>query len=93
DGYQGGDAVEVSVGITHSCARTASGDVTCWGRQDLGSMMAYDGGDATQVVATRWITCVLKTDATVHCGGRNNAGQAQDYPGPLEAEDFLANRF
>jgi len=85
------DVAQLSAGGDHTCARSASGTVQCWGDNRFGQL----GIDAisvrlvpTQVSGlTRGIravgvgsyhACALTDAGAVHCWGANNAGQLGD---------------
>jgi alpha-tubulin suppressor-like RCC1 family protein/tRNA A-37 threonylcarbamoyl transferase component Bud32 len=84
------DVVQVSAGISHSCAVTRGGDAYCWGADDSGQL-----GDATttsrsapvrvagnfsfrMVKAGRNHSCGLTTNGEVACWGSNSSGQLGD---------------
>lgn len=83
---------EVDTGDRHSCGRTLTGSVHCWGSNDqlrLGlpatvSALPQPGErvgtlQAAQISAGLQHTCALTTDQEVHCWGDNQFGQlAQD---------------
>jgi alpha-tubulin suppressor-like RCC1 family protein len=83
------DAVELSAGDFHNCARRSTGAVACWGRGhqgQLGANITSDWstrvpvsglGGATAVSAGRAYTCAA-TGAAVMCWGSNAAGQFGD---------------
>jgi alpha-tubulin suppressor-like RCC1 family protein len=80
------DAVEVSAGGGHSCARRKSGALVCWGYNRYGQL--GDGSnrisalatpvsgltDAVQVTTAYDSTCALRADATAVCWGENSNG-------------------
>ncbi|MBX3275300.1 MAG: hypothetical protein KF729_33855 [Sandaracinaceae bacterium] len=77
------DAVEVAAGRESSCARHASGEVSCWGR--LGPGVEVSGptrvrGITTAVELTSGSAhrCARLRDATVVCWGLNERGQLGD---------------
>ncbi len=82
------DAVEVSAGPAHTCARRGNGRLACWGhndRSELGNGLAWpsprpiavlDIDDAVQVSAGREWTCALRVSGAVWCWGGNDAGTA-----------------
>jgi alpha-tubulin suppressor-like RCC1 family protein len=79
--------VEVAAGVSHACARTAAGDVWCWGA-DYG--LGTGGADSTvpvqvvgltdvaQISAGQVHTCAVRTSGAVACWGGNNDGQLGD---------------
>lgn len=91
-----GAAVEVSCGAQHTCARTVSGDVRCWGTSIAGEIGNGFAGTmieksplpsvlsgAEQVVAGNAQTCAL-VSGSVRCWGGGAAGLLGDgvLPGP-----------
>jgi alpha-tubulin suppressor-like RCC1 family protein len=81
------DAIEVSVGSFHSCARKANGNAVCWGENSSGQL----GNGTTTISATPTAvsdltgvlqinaggnhTCARKADNTVSCWGSNSNGE------------------
>lgn len=76
------DAVELSCGDHHTCARLGSGSVQCWGAQYLlGSNIPPNGGNpmlartvdgvtnAIQIAAGSGRTCALEADGALVCWG------------------------
>jgi hypothetical protein len=62
------DAVEVTAGGDHACARTASGEVYCWG--DGKPMVRVDvPSGVARVVASAERTCVINGSGGVACWG------------------------
>jgi alpha-tubulin suppressor-like RCC1 family protein len=85
-GGLGGDVVEISAGRIFTCARHASGRVSCWGSNNNGQL--GNGGtsnsnvpvdamvtDATQLATGFQHTCALRPGGVVSCWGRNDSGQ------------------
>lgn len=82
--------VSLSSGAVHTCGLMASGEVSCWGRNDSGQL--GDGTNerrltpvsvASPVVFTSLSageehTCGIGAGATAYCWGRNDAGQLGD---------------
>jgi len=83
-------AAELALGREHACARTAEGDVVCWGANDAGQL-----GDGTTIGRTSPVrvsgldevieiaagdrhTCARRRDATVRCWGANAHAQLGD---------------
>jgi hypothetical protein len=74
--------LEVKVGGTSACARRASGEVLCWGANDVGQL--GDGTsfsslipvvvkgltDAVKISVSQGQACALKSDGTVVCWGQ-----------------------
>jgi alpha-tubulin suppressor-like RCC1 family protein len=90
----GSDAVEVSVGDSHTCVRHASGQVSCWGGNQYGqlgsgSVSQYSTeaitvpgiDDALEIAAGFDSTCVRRADGTVSCWGAAEAPASN--PGSL----------
>ncbi len=85
------DAVEISMAVTHSCARRTSGQVVCWGR--LNPNVIGDAGagahsivpeavagltDAVEITAGGSHNCARRTSNAVVCWGLNDVGQLGD---------------
>jgi len=82
------DAVEITAGYDHTCARRSSGAVVCWGgnsRGELGSGRAGAGGatpvmvagitDAVEIAAGWFHTCARRRSGPTVCWGSNRSGQ------------------
>ena len=85
------DAVDMSLGYDHSCAVHASGEVSCWGRNDHGQLgngelnLSFNSAipqqveglkDAVAVAAGALATsCVLHATGEISCWGQNDLGQ------------------
>jgi alpha-tubulin suppressor-like RCC1 family protein len=82
--------VGVAAGVSHTCAWTAAGELSCWGtnvRGELGdgtttprdrpTRVALPGPVAT-VAAGSHFTCALLTDGRAHCWGAGTQGQLGD---------------
>ena len=82
---------EVGVGVAHSCARSLSGEVWCWG--DNGDGQVGDGTNATRLSPVQvtgfsspvvsvslgyYHTCALSDDGQVRCWGSNGYGRLGD---------------
>jgi len=79
----------IGSGVTHDCVLTSTGDVYCWGRNDLGqlgqgvfffssnvSSRVYGmHGMAESLAVGGYHTCVMLTDNSVECWGYNKYGQ------------------
>ena len=81
------DAIDVSLGLTHTCAVHATGEASCWGRNDDGQLgNGTDGSennsntpvkvlgitDAVGITAgNNSLTCVLHATGEVSCWGSN----------------------
>lgn len=66
--WTGTDTFEqISAGITHTCGVRTTGDIACWGRNDLGQSDA-PGGRFDQVAAGSHATCAL-AEGAVTCWG------------------------
>jgi alpha-tubulin suppressor-like RCC1 family protein len=87
-------AVEVMGGQVHTCARHASGEVSCWGWNAYGNLGRGLSGtslsetevpgkvlnlsDAQQLSSTEDFTCALRKTGAVVCWGDNYSGQLGD---------------
>ena len=80
------DAVELAVGARHACARTARGELRCWGDNARGQLgdgthdrrsapVSVDLRDVAAIAAGDSHTCALTADDRVYCWGRNDRGQ------------------
>jgi alpha-tubulin suppressor-like RCC1 family protein len=82
------DAVQVSAGDEHTCAVRRTGEVVCWGSNDVGQLgnstvatytdTAVPVTGLTDVIAVSaggLYTCALRRDGTVACWGINFDGQ------------------
>jgi len=92
------DAVELSSGglwsadggMSHTCARVASGSVVCWGNNDVGQLgdgsrtnglsptAVYGLLDSVEVAAGNYHTCARRASGVVVCWGSNEFGQLGD---------------
>ena len=83
------DAVQITAGYNHTCARRASGSVVCWGSTGAGlgdgttlgrnlpvAVLALS--DAVEVSAGGTHTCARQSSGTVVCWGRNIYGEIGD---------------
>ena len=81
------DVIEVVAGETHACARTVTGEMFCWGANDLGQVTGTPGADVlaptlvTAVTGVRQMavggghTCALDSAGRVICWGDDTKGQ------------------
>lgn len=76
-----GQGVAISVGEP-SCALLSSGNVRCFGWNELGQAEPYDGGDAVAVAAGYGYSCILLANGNTHCRGSFDEGSGVfDYEG------------
>lgn len=81
--------VNLTAGRNHTCARSASGGVYCWGGNEFGQLgdgtttdhsspapVSLAGVLFSSVIAgSEYKTCALATSGTAYCWGNNAAGQ------------------
>ncbi|HEY0882169.1 MAG TPA: carboxypeptidase regulatory-like domain-containing protein, partial [Archangium sp.] len=73
--------IQVSAGVSHTCAVLSDRSLFCWGRDTFGQVSGPGGADAvkpmlvardvSEVAAGGTHTCALHTDAGVECWGAN----------------------
>ena len=82
---------DVTVGYSHSCGLTTSGDPICWGQNHFGQLgrgttsatgaipaPVASGLTFTDLDAAWTVTCGLDAEGAAHCWGRNDWGQIGD---------------
>jgi len=62
---------ELAAGVSHTCARIASGNIECWGASVLGTVLA----DAVQLASGSDFVCARRMGGSVTCWGSNTYGQ------------------
>lgn len=85
------DAVELAVGIDHSCALRADGSVACWGSNDVGQIgattvdvmvtsptMVTGLPPVVHVASAAYATCAATAGGEVWCWGGNDEGTLGD---------------
>ena len=75
------DLTQIWTGVDHTCAVTAAGDVSCWGRSAEGEAGTHPG-PFTQVSAGGHHDCALTETGAADCWGENTYGESTDQPGP-----------
>jgi alpha-tubulin suppressor-like RCC1 family protein len=85
-----GGVEQLALGAGHSCVRTFSGDVHCWGRNGDGQLGLGHEDDAlvpdrvlldepaTFLAAGSFHTCAVVESGDLYCWGRNHSGQLGD---------------
>lgn len=81
------NAVQITTGAAHACARLSNNQIQCWGDNSSGQLGNSDGGNdsstptnvaltgtITDVSAGGLFTCVI-VDGNVKCWGENGSGQ------------------
>jgi hypothetical protein len=74
-----GTYVEVASGATGVCARTASGDVSCWTYTGFPYSVATPPGVFTQIDFGRFNACGILTDGSIVCWGGENKWNENDF--------------
>ena len=89
---------EIAAAKGHGCARLTSGNVVCWGRNNLGQAGIGQAGpgdvaprdtvttEAISVAAGEGRSCAVKKDGTVRCWGRRLGKDAVDTGKPPPTE-------
>ncbi len=85
------DVAAITAGASHSCARTTTGAVQCWGDNYYGQLgdgsttqrttpvaVSGLGSGVAAIAAGRHHSCALTTAGAVQCWGNNNSGQLGD---------------
>lgn len=83
--------VEVAAGSAHTCARTSTGAIQCWGDNSVGQLGDDQAGASPVPVDTVGLSagmigvtsgashsCALRTDGGIRCWGANGDGQLGD---------------
>jgi len=98
DGGSGGapptGVVQLALGAQHSCVRTLTGEVYCWGGNDHGQIGAAVGDmalapievklpkPAVSVAAGTYTTCAILSDGRLFCWGENGDAEMGNGVGP-----------
>ncbi len=86
-----GDVAELATGGSHVCARTSSGEVSCWGNGSLGQRGDGSNGysatptttgitDAIAIGAGENSTCAVRTGGVIECWGSGATPTATNVP-------------
>jgi alpha-tubulin suppressor-like RCC1 family protein len=87
----GQDVADVAAGSTHTCARTTTGTIACWGSNEGGEVgdgtnmdapspveLKSLGNSNTQIALGTDHSCSRRADSSLFCWGRNGYGQVGD---------------
>jgi hypothetical protein len=66
------DAVEVALGMSHTCVRRTRGTVTCFGDSPVADVPGLSG--VVHIEASRIATCALESSGTLKCWGTSLCG-------------------
>ena len=85
------DVIDVTTGLTHSCAMRRNGEVVCWGEVPAGSRVITSPStvtgisDAVELAAGTAHTCALLSSGQIQCWGSNAQGQLGTTTNPPDA--------
>ncbi len=75
-GVPGGAYTALSTGLSHACALSTTGGITCWGDNTYGQSTAPASGIFKAISVGERHSCALKQDGTLVCWGELDGGRS-----------------